>query len=75
LAANPQIPGEIARGEFGTLHAWLRENIYRHGRKFTPNELVERATGAPMSMRPYIAYLREKYGALYDLPAGALHAA
>jgi carboxypeptidase Taq len=75
LAANPQIPGEIARGEFGTLHAWLRENIYRHGRKFTPNALVERATGAPMSLRPYIAYLREKYGALYDLPAGALHAA
>ena len=61
---------EIARGEFGALHGWLRDNIYRHGRKFPPNELVERATGSPMRMQPYLAYLREKYGALYRLPAG-----
>jgi len=68
LKAHPQIPGEIGLGEFGTLHAWLREHIYRHGRKFKPNELVERATGGPMSMGPYLAYLRTKYGQLYRLP-------
>ena len=33
LKAHPGIPGEIARGEFATLHGWLRENIYRHGAK------------------------------------------
>ena len=69
LKAHPEIPGEIARGEFGTLHGWLRDNIYRHGGKFPPNELVKRATGSPMSMKPYLGYLREKYGALYRLRA------
>ncbi len=67
--AHPEIPGEIESGKFSTLHAWLRDNIYRHGRKFPPNEIVKRATGGLMSMRPYLAYLRTKYGALYRLPA------
>jgi carboxypeptidase Taq len=68
VAAHPDIPREIAAGNFATLHAWLRENIYRHGRKFTPAELVARATGAPMHTGPYLAYLRTKYGEIYDLP-------
>ena len=71
VKAHPDIPGRIAAGEFGTLHGWLRDNLYCHGRKFTPNELIERATGGPMTMRPYLAYLRGKYGELYSLPAEA----
>jgi carboxypeptidase Taq len=67
LETHPEISEEIARGEFGALHGWLRDNIYRHGAKFPPNELVERATGSPMRMQPYLAYLSEKYGALYGL--------
>jgi len=69
LAAHPEIPREIAAGEFGTLHGWLKERLYRHGRKYSPNELIKRATGEEMSMRPYLAYLRKKYGELYRLPA------
>ena len=70
LKAHPDIPQEMAKGEFGTLHAWLRKKLYRHGRKFTPNEIVKRATGKPMTIAPYIAYLRGKYGELYQLPDG-----
>lgn len=69
--ANPGVPSEIAAGEFRTLHRWLTDNLYRHGRKFTPNDLIKRATGEPMTMRPYLAYLRNKYGELYRLPAAA----
>jgi hypothetical protein len=47
---------------------WLRDNIYQHGRKFRPDELVTRAVGAPMTIKPYLAYLRAKYGELYRLP-------
>src|SRR5712672_4235110 len=67
LKAHPGIPSDIAAGKFGTLLGWLRQNVYRHGRKFPPNELVERATGSPMTMEPYLAYLRGKYGNLYGL--------
>ncbi len=67
LQARPDIPTEIRQGQFDRLHNWLKENIYQHGRKFTADELVERVTGGPMRIAPYIHYLRTKYGALYDL--------
>ena len=67
LEAHPEITAEIETGEFGTLHGWLKENIYRHGRKYTPSELIERVTGGPLDVGPYIRYLREKYGELYEL--------
>jgi carboxypeptidase Taq len=70
LKAHPDIPDEIADGDFGTLHTWLRDTIYQHGGKFTPNELIKRATGSDMTMKPYLDYLRGKYGGLYRLPAG-----
>jgi len=69
VKAHPQIPSRIAAGEFTTLHTWLREHLYQYGRKFTPEELVKSATGAPMSVGPYLAYLRGKYGELYRLPS------
>ena len=61
LTAHPEIPAQIGRGEFGTLHGWLRENIYRPGAKYTANELVERVTGGPLTIEPYLAYLRGKF--------------
>jgi carboxypeptidase Taq len=67
LLANPGIPKEIERGEFGTLLGWLQENIYRHGRKYTAAELVERTTGGPLTIEPYISYLHTTFGELYDL--------
>lgn len=68
LKAHPEIPQEITRGEFGTLHKWLTKKLYRYGRKFTPDEIVKRATGKSMTIAPYITYLRGKYGELYQLP-------
>jgi carboxypeptidase Taq len=65
--AHPSIPAEIAKGEFGTLHRWLKDNIYQHGAKFSAAEIIERATGGPLSIEPYIRYLRTKYGELYSL--------
>ena len=72
LKAHPDIPRKIASGEFGALHTWLSDNLYRHGSKFVPNDLIKRATGAAMNMGPYLDYLHEKYGALYGLPSNML---
>jgi carboxypeptidase Taq len=65
--AHPEISDQIARGEFATLHSWLKENIYQHGSKFTASELVPSTTGQPLTIEPYIRYLRTKYGELYKL--------
>jgi len=67
LTAHPSIPDEIRLGQFGTLHSWLKENVYQHGAKFTADELVQRATGSPLTISPYVSYLRKKYGELYQL--------
>ena len=67
VRAHPSIPSEIEAGELATLRGWLAKNIHVHGRALTADQIVERATGAPLSTAPYLAYLRNKYGALYDL--------
>ncbi len=67
LNAHPSIPAEIEQGQVETLHDWLRENIYRHGSKFTPAEILQRATGQTLQTAPLMSYLRQKYGELYDL--------
>jgi len=41
--------------------------VHRHGRKFTPAELLDRAIGQPMDAGPWIAYVESKFGELYGL--------
>ena len=65
----PDLDSQFERGEFGALLGWLRRNVHRHGRKFTPNELLERVTGKPLTAAPWIAYVQNKFGALYGLQA------
>jgi carboxypeptidase Taq len=58
---NPGLAGELARGEYQPLRAWLREKIHRHGSRHTPQELIRLATGEPTGIRDHIAYLRAKF--------------
>jgi carboxypeptidase Taq len=67
VKAYPKIPSEIATGNFGNLHNWLREHIHQYGRKYTAAEIIERATGGPLEIGPYVSYLRTKYGEIYKL--------
>lgn len=67
VRAHPDIPAQITRGDFQTLLHWLRVNVHRHGAKFTPDELLVRATGEALNIQPYIKYLKTKYAGLYAL--------
>ncbi len=67
LRAHPEITADIAAGRFETLHSWLKDNVYQHGRKFGVHDLVSQATGSKMRIEPYIDYLRTKYSGLYAL--------
>jgi carboxypeptidase Taq len=62
VASMPELDAQIERGEFHELGAWLRENLYRHGRKFTPQETLKRVAGGPIDPEPYIRYLESKFG-------------
>jgi len=65
--ALPQLDAEVERGEFGPLREWLRDNVYATGRTFTPDELVQRVTGRPLTAGAWIRYIHHKFGDLYGL--------
>jgi len=72
---HPTIPEEIGRGRFSTLLGWLRHNVHRHGRKFLPREILQRATGTALTPEPYLRYLQGKFGEIYGVAAAGAPAA
>ena len=67
LKVNPEITMDIDRGQFKALHQWLKDNIYQHGSKYTTSDLLQRVTGQPLSVEPFIQYIDLKYQTLYSL--------
>jgi carboxypeptidase Taq len=65
--ALPELDAQIERGEMLPLREWLRENVHRHGRRWLPAELVEKATGRKPTAEPFLQYLREKVAAVYGV--------
>ncbi|HET7529144.1 MAG TPA: carboxypeptidase M32, partial [Candidatus Saccharimonadales bacterium] len=50
----------FADGDFKPFLQWLRQNIHRHGRRYRPNELIEKITGEPLNPRYLIDHLKRK---------------
>lgn len=67
LEEHPDIPDEIAKGQFDTILGWMREHVHQYGSKFEPQEIMQKATGSKITPEPYMAYLKTKYGEIYDL--------
>lgn len=63
----PDLEEQIRKGKFDALLGWLREKIHRYGRKYEPQALVEKVTGAKITPEPYLRYLQQKYSAIYEL--------
>ncbi|MCA9106886.1 MAG: carboxypeptidase M32 [Planctomycetales bacterium] len=58
---------QFRRGEFAPLRKWLTENIHRHGRCYSPAQLLERISGETLSHEPLLNYLQGKLRPLYGL--------
>ena len=58
---HPGVEAEIATGQFGGLLAWLREKVHSMGAKLGVPQLVQHATGRPLSAAPFLRYLERKY--------------
>ncbi len=63
----PDISHKIESWEFAPLQDWLREHLWRHGRKFSPKDTILLAAGAPLNPEPYLTYLTEKVTGLYGV--------
>jgi carboxypeptidase Taq len=63
----PNLPDQVRAGKFEELLGWLRTNIHVHGRKFEPQELMQKVTGSKIDPAPYMRYLTKKYSEIYGL--------
>ena len=55
----------LARGDFETINAWNKENIWKYGCLKNPGELLEAALGEKFDPMYFIEYLEEKYSKSY----------
>jgi carboxypeptidase Taq len=63
----PDVSDQIRKGEFQPMLGWLMEKIHQHGAKFEPQELIHKITGSYIDGEPYLKYLNNKFGAIYNL--------
>ncbi len=66
-AAGIDFEGACASGDLAPVRAWLRENIWRHGRAMDAPELIERSCGGAFDASFYCDYLARKFSGLYGL--------
>nr|WP_255670596.1 carboxypeptidase M32 [Cognatishimia sp. F0-27] len=58
---------QLSRGNTAAATAWLREAVQHHGGLYPPREVIERASGQPVSEEPLLTYLEDKFRGLYGL--------
>ena len=58
---HPEIPSEIAKGNFKPLAGWLKTNVHGKGSLLDMDELFIQATGEKLNAKYFIAYLRERF--------------
>jgi carboxypeptidase Taq len=58
---SSEVQAALEHGDVGPLSSWLRESIWRHGRRFHRNELLTQATGRTMELAPYLRHLSRRY--------------
>ena len=54
-------------GEFAPILTWLRERIHAVGAVPLGEDLMREVTGKPLQVDSFMAYLEQKYGALYGV--------
>jgi carboxypeptidase Taq len=63
----PDLEAQMEAGEFAPLREWLGDKLYRWGRRYPPNEMLERVVGGPLDAEPYVAYLKSKVSEIYGV--------
>jgi carboxypeptidase Taq len=59
--AHPEIPDQLARGDFTTLLGWLRENVHGLGSSLDTDTILERATGAKLDETVFQRHIQRRY--------------
>ncbi|MEM7718728.1 MAG: carboxypeptidase M32 [Pseudomonadota bacterium] len=63
----PDLDTALAVGDTTSATTWLRDKVQRHGGLYEPRDVIERATGESVSVKPLLDYLDDKFGAIYGV--------
>jgi carboxypeptidase Taq len=63
----PTLDQEFEKGNFRVLLNWLREKVHRFGLVEEAPKLIQRVTGQAPSSRPWLTYIRDKFGQIYNV--------
>ncbi len=61
LAAVPEIPEALSRGDFTPLLGWLRPNVHALASSLSTRDILIRATGRPLEVAPFRTHLERRY--------------
>ena len=64
VASSPDLTRRSRRASSASCTTGCATNLYPLGRKFTPQETLERVVGGPIDAGPYVRYLKDKLGTL-----------
>lgn len=67
--ASKKIDGlnnKIGKGTHSDLLQWLRQQVHKHGRMYTSEELCEKITGTGLQIDYFLQYLLAKYRNIYQ---------
>ncbi|MCE5295517.1 MAG: carboxypeptidase M32 [Euryarchaeota archaeon] len=62
----PDWKDSVSKGNFMPVKMWLRDNIHMKGNMYDPADLIKVVTGKKLDVKPFISYLDEKMGVIYD---------
>jgi len=60
------LPEQTRKGKHQELLGWLRQQVHRHGRMFTSEELCEKITGEGLRIEHFLEHLLAKYRNIYQ---------
>ncbi len=63
---NASLEKELALGNNNNILQWLRQQVHRHGRYYTSEELCSHATGEVLNSNYFINYASKKYNHIYS---------
>jgi carboxypeptidase Taq len=70
VQAKKDLPGlmdDFTVGKFDRLYRWLGEKIHAKGATYYAADLCKRLTGEPLSHKPLLDYLYDKYEGIYGI--------
>ncbi len=57
----PDVMTQLEQGNWTGILGWLREHVHGQGCRYSSDELIEKASGAPLTTAPFLAHLKARY--------------